>query len=505
MEKIKLKNLLKCGILLFGILLSLTNCSNDNEIVIEEKSEFLKGLTHQSFSSIKNISLVQEKTSRFIKSKNQFNRTSSDSITFTIDTTAVQVIESQIYTSYTFKADMFEEVDNLLNNYVLTIYNDNTYKQMLVTYPIIGSVDDAYYDVDNAIAEPIDGNIVLYARGGCDGYPVTSWNPNANCVDHNCGSNAHSGSSESGQCDLTQFGNGPTTVCSGAWVHDCEQAESIDAPDGPSGGGGGTTTTPETADEDDEEPIAIVPFDPRRIALECGKINNFLDNNTVNFTQLLQTLETGVNSNAEVSITLNTDNALHVEQGLVGSGGTQINPNPTLAYVAVAHIHDDFSLDTDGDGIGEGTFSVFSFEDLALFAEILYNYKLNSGTFVAFLATSDGTRYALTINDHNKFLDLFFMYAKDLPSDVNEINRWKQSQKKLKPLKWKYYDKDNPDRKISETDDDNNEVLKQFLTFLNDGDAGISLFEANSAYDSFQPVILNQLGEVDRTSNPCNN
>ena len=77
---------------------------------------------------------------------------------------------------------------------------------------------------------------------------------------------------------------------------------------------------------------------------------------------------------------------------------------------------------------------------------------------------------------------------------------------KLVPLYDEYYNIDIPGRKIKESDTDNENVLKQFLTFLKRGDAGISIFETNANYDSFQPVRLNTLGaDIDRTQPPCNN
>lgn len=235
---------------------------------------------------------------------------------------------------------------------------------------------------------------------------------------------------------------------------------------------------------------------------EKDKITDFMTNNSVNFQQVLQTMNGFANTNAEISITLDTENQMVAQDGVQGSGGTNIDPNPTNNYVTIAHTHDAFGLDPDGDGIGTSTYSVFSFEDLKLMAEILYNNKLNSGTFVAFLITAKGTRYALTINDPTKFLDLFYMHNVPIPSTPDEAGKWTNSKEKLKPLYKEYYDQKNENRKIKESDTDNENVLKQFLTFLNDSDTGISLFEANQDFDSFQPLKLNPTtGEPDRNTN----
>lgn len=506
MKKQKLKNLLKCGILLFGISLIFTNCQKDDIQFNEEKTSFLKGLSHRSFSSIKDIPIVNQKTSRFIKAKNEFNRINADSITFTIDTTAVQVIESDAYISYTFKANMFNEVENKLHNYVLTLFNDETVNQLLVTYPILEDNNDLIYDFNNTTAEAIDGDILLYARGdGCQGlYDVDTWNPNGGtCIDYDCTAGGNHSPGDNCNGDENEQ---PYTICTGAWVSHCASGSGNGGNTGTDEddfqlGGGGSTNSPN--DQEDEEPIAVVPYDETfGLRRECNKITNYLDNNTINFRQQLVLLAATVNENYENSIAVSSDNSQLVQSGTVGSGGTNIPTNPTLQYATIAHTHDAFGLDPDGDGVGTGTYSVFSFEDLKTLAEILYNNKLNSGTFVAFLTTNKGTRYALTINNSTKFLDLFYSVNENNPTTEVEKTKWQNSYSKLSDLKWEYYNPKNTDCKIKTTDNDNETVLEHFLSFLEQGDAGVTIFEANTTFDSFDRVKLTDLG-VKRL--PCNN
>ena len=250
-----------------------------------------------------------------------------------------------------------------------------------------------------------------------------------------------------------------------------------------------------------------VPLLDLSLNIECNKVTSFLNNNQVNFQNVLQILDGFTSLNHEIVITADTQQSdVSVAEGTQGSGGVDINLNPTYSCITISHTHDAFGIDPDGDGVGSGTLSVFSYEDLMTLARILHNNKLDPGTFVAFLPTNKGTRYALTINDPTKFLDLFFYEIVENPITAEDKIRWVQSRQKLVPLYDEYYNIDIPGRKIKESDTDNENVLKQFLTFLKRGDAGISIFETNANYDSFQPVRLNTLGaDIDRTQPPCNN
>ena len=215
MKKQRIKNYLKLGILLFGILLTLNNCQNEGIEFREDKSNFLKGLSYQDFLNVKNSPIVRAKTNKFIYNDSPLNRTDTDPITFSIDTTAVQVIESEAYISYTFTAHMFNEVENQLSNYILTIYNNESVNQLLVTYPILTDGDTISYDMNNIIAEEIDGEVSYSRLPGCEGYyEVDSWDAyGGTCVDYDCtaGGNHSPGDSCSGNESEQAY-----TICTGA-------------------------------------------------------------------------------------------------------------------------------------------------------------------------------------------------------------------------------------------------------------------------------------------------
>ncbi|WP_179317968.1 hypothetical protein [Winogradskyella undariae] len=159
-------------------------------------------------------------------------------------------------------------------------------------------------------------------------------------------------------------------------------------------------------------------------------------------------------------------------------GNAKIDTNPTNSYAAHGHNH--------ANAIG-GTYSVFSFGDLRTLSEILHNNKLNSGTFVAFLATKKGTYYAFTINDSAKLLDFFFFWNNDNVSGADAMKAF-NSRNSTGIIQDKYYKLD--DALIQQTDTNNEDVLGYFLNFLAEADLGVTLFESNANFDNFNKISL---------------
>ena len=55
----------------------------------------------------------------------------------------------------------------------------------------------------------------------------------------------------------------------------------------------------------------------------------------------------------------------------------------------------------------------------------------------------------------------------------------------------KYFNRDKPTRKIKETDTNNENVLKEFLNFMEEADLGIALLESTDNFESFKTVTKN--------------
>ena len=422
MKKQRIKNYLKLGILLFGILLTLNNCQNEGIEFREDKSNFLKGLSYQDFLNVKNSPIVRAKTNKFIYTDSPLNRTDTDPITFSIDTTAVQVIESEAYISYTFTAHMFNEVENQLSNYILTIYNNESVNQLLVTYPILTDGDTISYDMNNIIAEEIDGEVSYSRLPGCEGYyEVVSWDAyGGTCVDYDCtaGGNHSPGDSCSGNESEQAY-----TICTGAWVTSCvgggnNGAGNPSNEDPSSGGGGSTGPTGGPA-----SPIAVVPYDETfGLRRECQKIKYILDDpdNAVFKQKILEiSNDENLNLNYEKSVGLfENQTNLDEHSGNPNQASTRILNDVANNYISIAHNHPDDA---------NGTLSIFSFDDLVAFAKVLENDNLNANKFVAFLATKKGTKYALTIHNKTKFSNALFRFHTEFPSTVEEFTKYQAS------------------------------------------------------------------------------
>ena len=148
----------------------------------------------------------------------------------------------------------------------------------------------------------------------------------------------------------------------------------------------------------------------------------------------------------------------------------------------------------------------FSDEDLAGIAALIRFGDIAADKFVAYLATKKGTYLALTITNPTKFLNLF--YSKTFPENGVGIttNDWPKviaSDKALEEPLYKYYDPKNKNRLIKETDTDTENVLKQFLNFLKEADAGVALFETDATFSSFTRLELTNPTTINR-SNLCN-
>jgi len=218
--------------------------------------------------------------------------------------------------------------------------------------------------------------------------------------------------------------------------------------------------------------------------IECKKIIDFLsDSQNQAFKLKLQELSsnTNLNLNFEKGATLSEN-----ETNFTNYQGTPNQPQfimtalPNNSYEAFVHTHPN---------IGNGTLSVFSSDDLVAIATFIRNNKI-TGNFTAYLTTKKGTQYALTIQDPVKFLDFFFyLVIKNQEDQLTPAENVKlfNSLFKSKPLMYKYFDIDNPSRKINAFDNDNNRVLRQFLNFMDEADAGFTLFDAAPTHSNEAP------------------
>jgi hypothetical protein len=158
--------------------------------------------------------------------------------------------------------------------------------------------------------------------------------------------------------------------------------------------------------------------------------------------------------------------------------------------------------DSHGEN-GQGTLSVYSIEDLIMYAKLAHYDKLDSGTFVAFLATNDGTNYALTINDKNKLIDLFYDRL-SIPLTVDNALKYGANTQKVEDLFDKYYDPKNANRKLKVDSQNPGSDLVHFMNLLSEGDMGVSVFESTDNFQTFKNVALKDNSSTAIEKTPCN-
>lgn len=218
----------------------------------------------------------------------------------------------------------------------------------------------------------------------------------------------------------------------------------------------------------------------------CVKVKQILDQNPV-FKQKLKQLATQPQSaTVEKAIALYADGT-DVEFDGIG-GKVVMSTNPPQKYIATAHIHDAY-------GEGNGTYSVHSLGDLEWVGQVdVLNSKVNLDKFVSFLATADGTYYAFSINNKNKFRS-FFNYLKWMDPNITPENRMQllETLRLKQEILNKYYNEDqpHPTNPLIKVDNTNHEQdLKYLLQFIAEGDFGISVLETDVNFETFSEVKL---------------
>ena len=216
----------------------------------------------------------------------------------------------------------------------------------------------------------------------------------------------------------------------------------------------------------------------------CQKVRELLDSQPV-FKQKLKALAPqAATATFEKAVALYADNTTAEFDG--ANAKIDIPLNPAEKYLALAHIHDPV-------GNGNGTYSVFSFGDINWIGVVdVVNSKANLDKFVSFLATADGTFYAITISDKAKFRAAFnyLKYANPNITSEQRMQYLEIADKKQK-IYDKYYleTKPHPNYPLIKENGGNNETdLENFLNFIAEGNFGISVLETDVNFETFSEV-----------------
>ncbi|WP_452218997.1 hypothetical protein [Lacinutrix undariae] len=280
--KVQLKQLTKLFIMVFT--LTFMNCQKEDiqkesstNVEDTNSTSDIKGLIIKTDSVfIANNFLREQISSKFSTTNNSNARTiTSSTYGFSIDTTRVQVLASYTFESYTFVIERDEPNNDILENYILTRFNDGSFSQMLLSYPIVTIDGNFSYDISNINGQYINDISLLTARSSpCSwsGDEVMAWDPNGgDCIEFSCGGATGNGKHGYGQSGCKAQGDDRASQrCTGAYVAiDC-----IFGGPGSSTGttnpGGGTTKDPIPDPIPEPTPVPVVPFE---VSLESAILN----------------------------------------------------------------------------------------------------------------------------------------------------------------------------------------------------------------------------------------
>lgn len=553
------------GMLLFGICYFITACQEDeiesSEVYTTKQKEFIKvnlgndvtGKVIDFLNQRTNNSMKVNVTKGHVKLFNGNMENARQSAMGEVDTSKEIVVVNENNTKYTYKVNTVEETSTSVTNIIVVDTGDELFEYFIkynfdneipmheagvvdisrftgtietynsegqltgVTEIVNGSVvngsgtstpcpDDANAN-DDPVGDDSDGTGGAQGSVGDD----DPNNPNDDGgggwfdggPDWDCGLNYHYDECTGGASDLhepRENSSLPGGMCSGTLliITDCEgnvisssgvfarNTESTDTTN-PCGGSAGVII-------DDG------------LSRECRKIEKLLNDqdNQVFKDKLLDLaspdnyqVNLDVSFEKSASIFENQTNLVQ-NQGNANQGSVPILLNPNNKYKAFVHTHPNDA---------NGTYSVFSFDDLIAISKILYNNKINTGTFVAFLISKKGANvncYALTINNKTKFKDFFYAYQDFdfFAATQEEKDKRATSWEKSRNLRNTYYDNNSP--LITNYNIDSEEMLKQFLKFMKEANMGATLFKTDASFDNFSQVTYDTSQQNDVNEKNCN-
>ncbi|MCK8479058.1 hypothetical protein [Psychroserpens algicola] len=413
---------------------------------------------------------------------------SSQRYGFTINVNKVQVIDYKGYKTYVFMVFRDDPQPNVLENYVLKRFADNTYRQYLLKY-------NYHFNNDNQIIfdkEVLDVQRIsdegLFNRVGCVPELVESFDDFVCTYNETCTGPGSAGNHEVGdECEcqesiMTCYRAGSTTCeiqtvyvyqdCPGG-TNDNSQTQNNNN-DSTTGGGSNDSTD---NDQDDDDMVAI-PF------LDLDYIDPCPQMTEIGNTPQLRSLFMGLKVNAqnlskEVGYTLKKQPPGSIPP-YTGSlhNGRENEHNLPIDYVANAVQFDIFAHTHF-----EGGSSIFSSGDFQAYYTIITNNLSQNGNELVFIViTEQGTKYAMRINNRTKF-DAF-------------AENYLSTPDKFKSFETKMYDLYVKD---GNSVDDNE---KAFLKMMDDLDLGMTLFKGNSDFSQWNELSLVNGNVIE---NNCNN
>jgi len=505
----KKKLLTKIGILLIGVVFLFQNCQKD--FISQEFLELEKGkiniLTESEIPQI--IDYVNSYTNQ--KTKNSKTTQTSDIYTYLDVNEIMEVLDtinSTIHRNYSFKMINID-ADPLTFYNLLVITDENTTQEPhIVKYVMNHDFAEQYFsnqvDLDafqgtvqkiqiseflentslnkttTNPCEPID----LIGGGGSTGSDAGDYGDGGDTGDIGDG-----GDGDGGHYDTDCIRVSPSEVrCYTVWVPDYTQRMTADPCD-PFG--------------QNESGIGFnIPDFAESLSRECDKIKNlFIDNPS--YKQKLISLATTVNQDHENAEGIYDDGTDFSMSGNSNQRFINLGDNPPHPFQSIAHTHFEFQSPTDTIQ----TYSVFSPGDLEYMYRRLKENELDND-FVAFLITGKGTSYAMTIHSKFKFkaffkyVDTYIKWTNFQASTQEETDYYNNT---ISPIYEKYFDKATQPLAPIRTDNaNNNEVLTEFLKFMDEANMGVTLFEVDANFENFERLkLINNGTQIERQN--CNN
>lgn len=393
---------------------------------------------------------------------------------FTIDSSAtIKEIVTGGNTTYTMKVVKDTLETNKLNNLIVRVDSLNTTKAWIFSYNLLENLAPSVHNSFSINFSSIDIKDINYNTNNTS----TTGKLSADCIEGVALMCNNDGSGGTGEPHAA----GPICCSQGTHLYtvfttNCTDggSELGDVVTSPHGGGGGSNTT---------------------VANPCNKIKN-QNTKFPTLKQSLVTLATTTSQNYENGMfidntaTATTANPEQTIPSNTTNGGTiPLNMNPTNKYVMLAHTHDSYGTD------GTGTYSIFSWDDLTTINRLIQTNHIDNSNFVFYVITADGTRYALTI-DSSFALNKFFYYTGNLPIGTQlDEGRLLNTETYFK----KYY---LEKKGLIKTNSNKVDDKKNFLNFIKEAGLGVTLFEADATFSTYQKLSISDSGVV--TPTPCN-
>lgn len=419
----------------------------------------------------------------------------SSTYNFEIDETKVQVLETNEYSVYTFQIENDNVAENILENYILIEYTDNSIKHFIATYPYNVINGEKIFNKNSIVIEINNPNLN-------DNEVMNRENPhinNPNCYWVNIGSMTYTEYVEGENCPCEGHSFGQTCTCPSGqptpggyqefqhifWSYECNSGGGVGyhiPGDGIGSGGGGSVSSP-------NDEIVTSPFDNDQnlqiIDPDCDEL--IRNSNDSIFRQNMIFLKTDlITSDLEKGFPIYNGNYINppfAENPVVGpivpgtaQQGPQIPYHTSIKAIVHNHLKDPMH-----NHIG-----TFTPDDIIQLLNLYKNHQQQNSpvtkTEMASYLVCDEGNYVLKISNYSKL----YLFANKYIYDANFKNKIDKFYKEKNII----HGKPKNDQNIG------------FLKLLKEYDIGVKIFESDQNFENWSELELNSNAN-DINKKPC--